>query len=243
MVTLRIFGGIISIGGAIVPGGSNKAIQFNDNGAFGGDLAFQWDKTTKTVTLDSATPSSITPVTIKAIDTGGLQIATFDGDGGLTFTATLGFSDLILTSAGDIDTLLYVSNTSNGIGASAHMSVVNDQFDVLDFNIYGSGSLIAPREGSISTQGTSTNLRMSVNGNSLLFFDTTQNIVIKQTSNAAADTNGFLYVPLLTGNQTGVPAKLTGDYANSAPIRLQNNSGVYSLKAYINGGWRSVAMV
>lgn len=69
------------------------------------------------------------------------------------------------------------------------------------------------------------------------------NIVLSPGANAAADTNGFTYLPLLTGNQTGVPSNVTGIYANSAPIRLQNNGGVYSLKAYINGGWRSVTLV
>lgn len=36
-----------------VPGGSNTQVQFNDNGAFGGDAGFTYDKTTNSVTINS----------------------------------------------------------------------------------------------------------------------------------------------------------------------------------------------
>lgn len=42
--------GNLASGGGGTPGGSDKQIQFNDGGVFGGDAKFFWDKTTKQVT-------------------------------------------------------------------------------------------------------------------------------------------------------------------------------------------------
>ena len=38
-------------GGAAAPGGSNTQVQYNDNGVFGGDVDFVFDKTTNTLTV------------------------------------------------------------------------------------------------------------------------------------------------------------------------------------------------
>ena len=42
---------IAATGGGGSPGGSDTQVQFNDGGAFGGDTAFTWDKTTNALTL------------------------------------------------------------------------------------------------------------------------------------------------------------------------------------------------
>jgi len=40
------------------PAGSNRQIQFNNNGSFGADSALDWNSTSKTLSLGSGTPSS-----------------------------------------------------------------------------------------------------------------------------------------------------------------------------------------
>ena len=42
------------------PGGSNTQVQFNDSGAFGGDVDLTWNKTTNTLTVGGSTGASIT---------------------------------------------------------------------------------------------------------------------------------------------------------------------------------------
>lgn len=42
------------------PGGSDTQVQFNDSGAFGGDSAFAWNKTTNVLTLDDASATGYT---------------------------------------------------------------------------------------------------------------------------------------------------------------------------------------
>lgn len=77
------------------------------------------------------------------------------------------------------------------------------------------------------------------------FVDASHNTVTygAQTAPGGTDTNGFLYIPLVTGTAAGgTPANLTGNYANSVPVRFVNNAGTYTWRAYINGGWRSVAL-
>jgi len=50
-------------GGTGTPGGSNTHIQYNDGGAFGGDAAFTFNETTKTVSVDSLQFDITTPTT------------------------------------------------------------------------------------------------------------------------------------------------------------------------------------
>ncbi len=45
-------------GGGAIPGGANRQIQFNDNGTFGGDSAFTWDKTNEYLGIGTSSPGS-----------------------------------------------------------------------------------------------------------------------------------------------------------------------------------------
>jgi hypothetical protein len=65
----------ISAGGT--PGGSDTQIQFNDDGAFGGDSGFTFNKTTKAVTLGGATVTTDAPV---------LDLSQTWNDAAVTFT-------------------------------------------------------------------------------------------------------------------------------------------------------------
>src|ERR1051325_68322 len=53
------------------PAGNNQDIQFNDNGSFGGDDNFQWDKTNSVLTFGNDTEITTLPdkwLTIDAAD-------------------------------------------------------------------------------------------------------------------------------------------------------------------------------
>jgi hypothetical protein len=57
-------------------------------------------------------------------------------------------------------------------------------------------------------------------------------------SHATTDTNGFIYVGAVAGVPTGVPAALTGNYANNVPLVYDSTDN--KLYAY-DGGWQDVA--
>lgn len=102
-ITLTPAGNIITIastgGGGGTPGGSNTQVQFNDSGAFGGDSAFAWNKTTKILTLTGTTNSQ------------GLKIA-----GNVNYTFTFTRAGIIVTSIADpTKSLTLQFNTPTGV--------------------------------------------------------------------------------------------------------------------------------
>jgi hypothetical protein len=57
--TLYWNGSAVGSGGSTTPGGSNKQIQYNNNGAFGGASSFVWDSSTGNVGIGTASPSTL----------------------------------------------------------------------------------------------------------------------------------------------------------------------------------------
>jgi len=68
--------------------------------------------------------------------------------------------------------------------------------------------------------------------------DQNGNSVFKLGTNATSDTNGFQYLGKVAGVPTGVPASLTGAYANSIPFRYDSTDD----RLYVyNGSWKNAA--
>lgn len=68
--------------------------------------------------------------------------------------------------------------------------------------------------------------------------DTNQNWLLNLAATAVGDTNGYVYIPQVAGVPTGVPAGLTGAYANAAPVRWDSTDS----RLYIyTSGWKDVA--
>jgi hypothetical protein len=165
-------------------------------------------------------------------------------------TVVIGANDLQFDgSLAGVDLSVFVNQaaTAKGSTATVNMSTNSGQFTLSQFPTAGSNSLAGSPVGSSSpasviTSGSPNLVFMNSSSSSAMaFFDAGKNwCYANAATNNVADTNGFWYAPFVVGNQTGVPANTSGAYANSVPIRFQNNGGVYSLKAYINGGWRSV---
>ena len=176
----------------------------------------------------------------------------YDTDSQATSHAVISFSDQGMSCINSLLPAMLVfgiEHTGSSTIAGAEMFVANSNQGVI---------LIQPGDsfsGPVLTDGPSGNkqgvittaddspLVIGTNFNAVAMFDQVGNFVPRISATATSDTDGFTYGRFVSGNQTGVPAHLTGLYANSVPFTFQNNSGVYSLKAYINGGWRSVALV
>jgi hypothetical protein len=63
-------------GGSTSPGGSNKSVQYNDSGAFGGDVLFNFDETNTRLGIGTTTPS-----TTLSIEGSGSSVARFESLG------------------------------------------------------------------------------------------------------------------------------------------------------------------
>lgn len=92
----------------------------------------------------------------------------------------------------------------------------------------------------INDRGTLPML-MASNFNLSGFYDQSFNWFFASNAGNAfttGDTNGFVYMPGVAGVPTGVPANLTGTYANGAPMRYDTTDN----RLYVyNGGWINVA--
>lgn len=86
----------------------------------------------------------------------------------------------------------------------------------------------------VGGQSTNTNLLLMTRKIGAAWIDGSQNIVSSVKSNAVGDTNGYFYLRQIAGVPTGVPANLTGYYANAAPLTFDKTDN--RLYAY-NAGW------
>lgn len=92
------------------PGGTNKMVQFNNSGAFGGDANFEWDNINKRVAIGNTSPTaSLTVGAAGLVGSAQSTLASFYG-GSLSSTAG---TDIILSSFGVAD----VNQHSLGIHA------------------------------------------------------------------------------------------------------------------------------
>lgn len=160
-----------------------------------------------------------------------------------------GLANLTFTANFNSETDVISENMSDGTEACATFTARNNTGKLIDMymtsdNFSGSWVSNGPTglQGGMNVGNGVPLLGIAAGNNTGIVCDSSGNVITTFGTRAAGGTNKFLYLPLLTGNQTGTPANLTGNYANGAPCLVQNNGGVYSFRAYINGGWRSVAL-
>jgi len=81
------------------------------------------------------------------------------------------------------------------------------------------------------------------NDNSTLqyFIDGVGNWVPRATATAVGNTNGYMYVSKVSGKPTGVPANLTGNYANAAPLVYDTTNKKLSVYDSTSAAWLQTA--
>jgi hypothetical protein len=178
--------------GVTNPGGSNTQVQFNDNGSFGGDSGFTYNKTDDTVTITSV--SSTTPALVIANTLGNPT----DGDvlgeiesyttqystnlGGIRWRANGNFS------GGTYPTKLEFQ-TTNGFTPSTQFSI--DRNGTASLASYDAAMLYTNGSGTISKYNPSSNYFPKGNGtileDSIIYTDVFNDQVI--IGDGEPDTN------------------------------------------------------
>lgn len=167
----------------------------------------------------------------------------------ITGDSQAGVLTAVFSSNSDSESDLITENLSAGANAAATITARNNAGNIIDVFITGSNwaSTWVPNGPSGPQQGivgqANLPLIIGAGSNAGLLLDSSGNVVATFGTRAVSGTNKFFYLPFLTGNQTGVPANLAGNYANAVPCLIQNNGGVFNFRAYVSGAWRSAAMV
>lgn len=99
----------------------------------------------------------------------------------------------------------------------------------------GGNVILTPGTGSSTANGGQTIIQ-SPGGNNTLIIDQFGNVICTCVTTAAA-TDGFSYLGAVSALPTGVPAHVTGVYANSIPMRYDTADNI--LWAY-NGAWKGM---
>ena len=213
--------------GVTNPGGSNTQVQFNDNGSFGGDSGFTYNKTDDTVTITSV--SSTTPALVIANTLGNPT----DGDvlgeiegyttqystnlGGIRWRANGNFS------GGTYPTKLEFQ-TTNGFTPSTQFSI--DRNGTASLDSYDAAMLYTNGSGTISKYNPSLNYFPKGNGtlleDSIIYTDTFNDQVIigDGEPNSASQGSGVLKV---SGSLLSVSIYATDNIVAYSDIRGKTN--------------------
>lgn len=188
----------ITGGGGGTPGGSDKQIQFNDSGAFGGVPNFEWDSVANTLSFVDTTSGPTV-----AFVTGGTDAsfyATGGDSGNITFQINDGSNNIVLqnqeNAPGGGGIILLTTNTSgSGEGINIHDSNVNDGSGIALFSDHNSISLLTSEAsegihlecdngGTITLRGdggSACDIQIGNSPDTLNFFSTNVPGVGKQT--------------------------------------------------------------
>lgn len=151
-------------GGSGNPGGSDTQVQFNDNGNFGGDPGFTFNKNTSVVAASILTVST-EKITVPDGPTRGLDItnnATVNGlriVGASSIVASRSVGGQLLVSNGIINTgnaAVFYSNVASALGRIVHITADNVSFDreALYVESDSNSTTTLGIKGNNNTQGT-----------------------------------------------------------------------------------------
>jgi hypothetical protein len=224
-----------------VVGGVNTQVQFNDNGNFGGNVGFTFDKITGNVSIPNAMLSNTANISNVVITGNGINTPGFYGDitGGNLFSAFTMNASVSMAApniAANILTANYIQGTTN----IALYSNVITTFDITSANIIGTTSVTST--GNItsnvgigySTGGTVTQTVSRTTGVTLdkptgqitLFsaaLAANTSVVFVLTNSLIASTD-LVVVQHISGGTLGKYNITATPATGNATITLRNNS-------------------
>lgn len=230
-------------GGNGVPGGANTQVQFNDSGAFGGDVGFTYNKNTNTLHVDNidAGVGGFGNITTSSniVANGNITAAYFIGDGSQLTNVVAVSADTAntvtnnaqpnITSVGTLTSLDLSGNVTNAnwVFSSYFSGNGNPLFDIVGANVTGTvananysayaGNVVQAAQPNITSVGTLTSLTVAGNTQS------------GNISTGGTTSTGNLTV---TGNaniNAGATLRAAGNvnFASSSNINLGNLENIH----------------
>jgi hypothetical protein len=199
-------------GGSTIPGGLNTYIQFNDNGSFGGDNTFTWNKTTEHLYV-GGTANFLSNVTAPIFVS---NVAT--GTSPLVVESTTPVANLGVATAATVR-----SNAQPNITSVGTLSNLTVSGDIITGNISSgliTGTLATNSQPNITSLGILTNLAVSG----------TSNLGLPANVKITGGTNGYVLSTDGLGNLSWVAQ--SGGGGNGTPggsnTQVQfNNAGSF----------------
>jgi len=213
--------------GVTNPGGSNTQVQFNDNGSFGGDSGFTYNKTSDTVTITSVsnTTPSLLVATTEPTPIDGDVLGEIEGYS-TQYTTNLGGIKWIANGSfggGNFPTKLEFQ-TTNGFTPSTQFSI--DRNGTASLASYDAAILYTNGSGTISKYNPSLNYFPKGNGtlleDSIIYSDTlnTQVVIGDGEPNSSNQGAGLLKV---SGSTVSVSIYATDNIVAYSDIRGKTN--------------------
>ena len=197
--------GILSwgAGGGGTPGGSDTQIQFNDGGAFGGDVDLTWDKTNNVLTVGG-------DVTLNdgGTYTTTVQTVTATANRTISFPDATGTVALVAGSSGQ---LLY-----NNAGALAGGPQYDGTKGTLGYSAGGAVTQATNKSTGVTLAGASGRITMNA---AALTADTTVSFTLTNTSVTA---NDLLILNHVSGGTAGSYLLNAQAAAGTASINVRN---------------------
>ena len=173
-------------GGGGTPGGANTQIQFNDNGSFGGQNGFTFDKTSNAVTAN-----------------GNVTATNFITSG--TSGNIIGANNVRANSFIANSNVLIQSGTGYYINISGNTSSTNSYDLVLPVDVPGTNGQVLAGNTDGTTQWVSISSNSITNGNS--------NVVVEANANVTISSNGLANIVVVSSDATNGLVTINGNLA------------------------------
>lgn len=243
-------------GTGLTSGTLNGVPYFSATNTIATSTAHTWNASTNTLTLGSGATdplitSGSTNGNIKVYGKGANpDLSSFSSNpnavflsSGNDFLAVSGNHDFDFWSPANDFIALVVKNTVAGNAASGGIQACNENFTCIlymttsasyDGLTYGDYPA-----GETSLMDCAISCFFGAGGATGVYVDPNKNVVthLLGSTPAITDTNGFLYIPKVAGIPTGVPANLTGNYAQSLPERYDSTN---NRDCIYNSGWQCI---
>ena len=175
-------------GGNTSPGGSNMQVQFNDQGVFGGDAGFMYDKTSNTLTIGNTIVSpniTVTTANLTRINTTNVNVAgNVVATGNVSGTYLLGngafISGIIATVANTVTNPAQANITSLGTLTSLAVSGGITSSSFVTAASFSTAGTVTAANIAVSARA---NITGTLNGLGNVNFSSSPNVTLGQPSN------------------------------------------------------------
>lgn len=158
---------VVVSGGSGTPTGSNTAIQFNDSGAFGGNLDFTWNKTTDQMALGNSTVTTSPSIKLQNSTVSfTMTIPTSTQAAATNYFLAANGSWLTVTGGGSGNTVFVRQNYTATAGQNTF--TVSGGYTVGQLDVYLNGVKLLVGSDVAASNGTGIQLTVNASNNDII---------------------------------------------------------------------------